>query len=120
MRRFALLLGLLFATAAFAQAAPPSATLAWTAPTQYSDGTAIPSSVVITYNIYQGTSASTLTKVTSGVTTLTSTVTAGLSDGVTYYFAVTAVAGGLEGAQSNVASKTFPAMPPGAPVLTVN
>lgn len=113
------LLGLLLICgAAFAQT-PPTATLTWTAPTTYTDGTAIPSTVALSYNVYQGVSPTALVKVASGVTTLTSTITTGLADGNTYYWSVTAVAGGLEGAQSNVASKTFAAVAPGTVTLTV-
>jgi hypothetical protein len=98
---------------------PPTATLTWTAPTTYTDGTTIPTTVALSYNVYQGTSATSLTKVATGVTALTSTITTGLVDGNTYYWSVTAVANGLEGAQSNVASKTFAAVAPGTVTLTV-
>jgi hypothetical protein len=108
----------LFATLALGQTAP-TATLTWTAPTTYSDGTTIPSSVTLTYNIYQGISATSLVKVATGVTAVTSSINTGLADGTTYYWAVTAVAGGLEGAQSNVGTKTFAAVAPGTVTLTV-
>lgn len=110
-----------FASAALlAQAIPPpSAILTWTAPTTYSDGTAIPATVAITYNVYQGLTATTLVKVATGVTGLTNTITTGLSDGVTYFWSITAVAGGLDGAQSNVGTKAFAAVAPGTVTLTV-
>jgi hypothetical protein len=108
----------LVCAASFAQTGP-SATLSWSAPTTYSDGTPIPSTVTITYNVYQGTSATSLVKVASAVTALTSTISTGLADAQTYYWSVTAVAGGLEGAQSNVASKAFAAVAPGVVTLTV-
>lgn len=114
-----LFLALAFATVSAAQTAGPSATLTWAAPTTYVDGTAIPSTVTITYNVYQGPSASALVKVASGVTALTDTVTTGLSDGQTYYWAVTAVANSIESAQSNVGSKTFASVATGAVTLTV-
>jgi hypothetical protein len=118
VKRFiALFLALAFVPV-FAQTAP-TATLTWTAPTTYTDGTTIPGTVAITYNVYQGNTATTLVKVASGVTTLTNTITTGLVDGQTYYWAVTAVAGGLEGAQSNVGTKVFASLPPGTVVLTV-
>jgi len=97
----------------------PTATLSWAAPTAYSDGTPIPSTVTITYNVYQGTSASTLVKVASGVTALTDSITTGLSDGLTYYWTVTAVANSVEGAQSNAVCKSFPNGVPGVVTLTV-
>lgn len=111
---------LLVCGASFAQAATgPSASITITAPTTYSDGTPIPSTVAITYNLYQGNTAATLVKVASGLTTLTTTVNTGLVDGQTYFWAVTAVAGGLESAKSNVASKAFAAVPPGSVTITV-
>ena len=113
----ALVASLLAAVPALAQSAPLTATLSWSAPTVYSDGTAIPSTVAITYNVYQGTSATSLTKVATGVTAVTDSITTGLADGNTYYWSVTAVANGLEGPQSNVVSKAFGT--PGAVTLTV-
>jgi len=105
-------------------ASAPSAILAWSAVTAYSNGSPIPASVAVTYNIYQGTSATSLVKTTTGVTAVTSTITTGLVAGTTYYFAVTASASGLEGAQSNVGSKLIPiptpvVYPPGTVTLTV-
>jgi hypothetical protein len=102
----------------------PSASLNWSAVTLYSNGTAIPSSVAVTYNVYQGTTATSLAKVTTGVTGVTNTITTGLIAGNTYYWAITAVANGLEGAKSNVASKVFPPptpvnYSPGTTTLTV-
>lgn len=117
---FSFLIGLaLFATAAAAQTAP-TATLSWGAVTTFTDGTTIPSTSPVTYNVYQScTSATTLVKVATGVTALTSTISTGLSDGMTCFWAVTAVAGGVEGAQSNVGSKAFAAGTPGVVTLTV-
>lgn len=113
-----------FTLSAIAQTAPaippPTAVLTWTAPTTYSDGTAIPATVAITYNVYQScTSATTLVKVASGVTTLTNTISTGLADGQTCFWSITAVAGGLESAQSNVGTKAFAAIAPGTVTLTV-
>lgn len=115
MRRALLVLGIF--AACFARAG--TATLEWAAPTSYSDGSAIPAGVAITYNIYQGTSATSLSQVASGVTALTDSITTGLVDGQTYFWSVTAVANGMEGAQSNVVSKTIPFAAPGAVTLTV-
>jgi hypothetical protein len=118
MKKF--IVGLLMLTYGAIAAAQPSATLGWTAVTTYSDGTTIPGTVAVTYNIYQScVSASALSKITSGVTTLTTTITAGLADNETCYWAITAQANGLEGAQSNVGSKTFAAVAPGTATLTV-
>jgi hypothetical protein len=119
MRKLGMFLaGLLVAATVFAQTAP-TAILSWSAVTTYTDGTTIPTSCPVTYNIYQGATATTLTKVATGVTTLTNTITTGLSDGNTYFWAVTGVACTVEGAQSNAASKAFAAGVPGTVVLTV-
>jgi hypothetical protein len=120
MKRIALFCAALIASACVLAQAAPQATLTWTAPTTYTDGSSIPSTVVVTYNVYQGPSATTLVKVASGVTTLTSSITTGLISGQTYFWAVTAVANGLEGAKSNVGTKVFAAVPPNAVTLTVN
>lgn len=109
---------LLFASLAVAQAAP-TATLSWGAVTTYTDGTTIPASCPVTYNVYQGLTATTLTKVASGVTALTDSISTGLADGVTYYWAITAVSCAVEGAQSNVGSKVFAPGTPGVVTLTV-
>jgi hypothetical protein len=119
MRKLALFLAAFVFSAVVAAQTAPTATLSWNAVTTYTDGTTIPSSAPVTYNIYQGTSATTLVKVATGVTALTSSISTGLSDGNTYFWAVTAVSGGVEGAQSNVASKAFAAGTPGAVTLTV-
>jgi hypothetical protein len=98
--------------------AAPSAVLTWTAPTTFTDGT--PITGTITYNVYQGTAANALTKVATGVTTLTDTISTGLVDGATYYWSVTAVVNGVESAQTAPVSKTFsPGTPDGVVSLTV-
>ena len=101
---------------AIAQAAAPSATLSWGPPTQYVDGTTIPSGTTITYNVYQGRTATTLgtTPAATGVTAVTDTIATGLMDGVTYCWAVTAVVNGLESAQTPAVCKTFPPAAPGS------
>lgn len=106
-----------------AQAAGPSATLTWTAPTTNTDGT--PITGTLTFNVYQGSGASVsactlgTTAVQTGISGTTVTVTSGLADGTTACFAVTAVEGGVESAKSNTATKTFPPATPLAPTLTV-
>lgn len=121
MRRLFLAITLLCASAT--QAAGPSAALAWVAPTTNTDGTAI--TVALTYNVYQGSAVSAAactlgsTPVQTGVSGTSLTITAGLADGTTACFAVTAVEGGVESAKSNVATKTFPPATPLAPALSV-
>jgi hypothetical protein len=85
---------------------PPTANLTWSAVTTYVLGGTIPSTVPVTYNIYQGTSPT--NRVMMATTPATSAVmTSGLSGGHTYYWDVTAVAGGVESPPSNVGSKSF-------------
>lgn len=94
-----------------------TATLNWGAVTQNVDGTAIVPP--ITYNLYQGVSTP-LTKVQTGLTAPTATVTTGLTPGTTQEFAVTAVEGVVESAQSAIASVPVPLPTPKAPTgLTV-
>jgi hypothetical protein len=121
MKKIILALSLLFSFGvfpAFAQTTP-TATLSWAAVTAYTDGTTIPTSCPVTYNVYQGLSATTLTKVATGITALTDSITTGLSDGTTYFWAITAVACAVEGGQSNVGTKTFAPGTPGTVTLTV-
>jgi hypothetical protein len=112
MRRIAglFILGLV---ASVAVAAGVSSVLTWTAPTANTDSTAI--SGTLTYNVYSGPTAGTLaaTPVQTGLTVTTGTVPG--AAGTTQCFAVTAVEGGQESAQSNVSCKTFPASVPNAP-----
>lgn len=109
----AALTALIFAGCVTAQAqAAPSAALSYTAPATNTDGSAI--SGTLTYNIYQGLTGA-LVKVQSAVTGLSVTITTGLTAGTTQCFAVTAVEGGVESAQSNTACVAIPKPIPGVP-----
>jgi hypothetical protein len=112
MRTFFCILALLVAGAV--RAAAPSATVSWIAPTQNTDLT--PITGPITYNLYEGpTTTITTAAAQTGITTVTLTTNIGAIDGTTACYAVTAVVGGVESAQSNAACKTFPAATPTAP-----
>jgi hypothetical protein len=97
------------------------ATLTWTAPTVNTSGSAI--TVPLTYNVYRGSSAATLLKLTN-VSALTYVDPAGSATPTTYFYAVTATcAGCTESADSGVVSDTIAASPltPAAPAtLTVH
>jgi hypothetical protein len=83
-----------------------SATLSWQAPTQNADGT--PIAGLAGYRIHYGPSSTQLNQLieVSGAGS-TSYVVTGLTSG-TYYFAVSAYNSfGVEGALSNIASKSF-------------
>lgn len=105
-------------TVVLAGTAPPSSTtdtvaLTWNAPTANTDGSALAD--LKGFNIYQGTSATTLVKVASITLPASSYTTPNLAPG-TYYFAVTAVnAAGLESAQSETVSHELTAPAPPAP-----
>lgn len=89
-------------------AASGRATLTWQAPTQYTDGTALPANQLAAYRIHRGTSPASLTRVAEvDGRALTFTVE-GLPAG-THYFAISAVTlAGAESALSAVGSKTIP------------
>jgi hypothetical protein len=87
-------------------------TLTWNPVTLNTDGTA---AAGVTYNLYQGATVATLTKVQSGLASPAATVTTGLTPGSTQEFVVTAVEGGVESAQSAVASAVIPPSTPLAP-----
>jgi len=108
-RILALLAGLLFAGAAWAQTG--TAQLSWTPPTQNTDGT--PLGDLAGFKVYRGSSpTSFLISVTLSNRGLTSYVWDGLAAG-THYFVVTAInTASVESGFSNVAMKTIPGEPP--------
>lgn len=97
-----------------------TATWMWSAPTAFTDGTPIPSTDTITYNLYLGSApgAEAATPAQTGITALTATST-GFSAGQEVCGNLTAVVNGLESAHSNEACKTFPAVPNPPTGLTV-
>ena len=84
-------------------------TLAWTAPTTYSDGT--PVTDLAGYKLYTGNASGSYQQ-SVDVGNQTNYTLSSLSDGATYYFAVTAYdTSGVESAFSNEITGTFPALP---------
>ncbi|MDH4053676.1 MAG: hypothetical protein OEU93_19075 [Rubrivivax sp.] len=111
MKRLFFFLLALFSMTAFAQ---NTATLGWTAPTTYTDGT--PITEALTYQVYQGVGAgSTKAKVGTPLAGTTRTISTGLLGGRVYCWQVSTVAASGESALSNEACKTFPQAPPSAP-----
>jgi hypothetical protein len=114
------LIALTMAVAYSANAA--TAKLTCTPPTKNTDGTNI--TAALTYKAYWGTSATSLpnTSTMQGPGCAGSVVVPDPAPGtsVTYYFAVTAIADGMESAKSSVAQKTYttPKPTPQPPVLT--
>jgi hypothetical protein len=121
------ILALLFPVLAFATAPTcvvgkvgiaPAATLTFTAPTTNTDGT--PIATPLTYDLFEGTSPSTLYPVAKGLTGSPVTVNTGLKDGTTVYFDLTVVdAHGTMSAPSNVVCKMFPSAVPGTVTITI-
>lgn len=98
-----------------------TATWSWSAPTQYTDGSAIPSTTAITYNLYLGTAgpgSEAATPAQTGITALTAT-SSGYSAGENVCGTLTAVANGQESAHSSEACKAFPAVPKAPAALAV-
>jgi hypothetical protein len=92
------------------------ATLNWTAPTTYTDGTPIAAGTLVTYNVYQGPSGTIKVKTPSSPLSVASvTITTGFVTGTVWCFQVSSIANGLESALSAEACKTFPFPPPSAP-----
>lgn len=96
----------LLSTLATVTAPPPvttsvtTANIAWTAVTLDVNGNALVGPV--TYNLYRGSSATALNPLKSGLSGTTATDTVTVNG--TYWYSVTAVAGGLESAQANPVS----------------
>jgi titin len=81
--------------------------LSWTAPTS---GT--PTDYIVSYST---SSTGTFTTYDDGVSTTTSAVISGLTNGTTYYFKVAAVVGGVTTGTNRVSGALTPATPPDAP-----
>lgn len=121
MKQLLLMLCALFALPAFAQT--PSGTVNWlyTAPTQFTNGTAIPSTDTITFNLYVGTAGPGSEAATPVQTAIrfSSAVTSGYLPGQQVCGTVTAVVNGVESPHSPEACATF-SLVPGAPTnLTI-
>lgn len=90
-----------------APAVSGSASLSWTSPNQYTDGTPLRASDLTGFVIYSGTNASSLQRVAEVDGRTTSFMVGNLAPG-THYFAVTAIAaGGVESTFSAVGQKTI-------------
>lgn len=65
--RYLLALCALLTTAVYAQAANNTQTATWTVPTQYTNGTPIPATVALTYNVYAILGTAAEVKLNSGI-----------------------------------------------------
>ena len=111
----------LASTLTFAGAGTPApkaqAVLTWIAPTTDVSGNPLPAGLGLTYNVYRGSSATSLTKLTN-VSALTYTDPAGSTTPTTYFYAITATcATCTESAESAIVSATLaaPALKPAVP-----
>jgi hypothetical protein len=85
-----------------------AASLSWTPPSQYTDGSPLPLSSISAYRIYHGTSPSGLERLLEVGASTTQYTVGELASG-THYFAVTAVTvEGFESPPSQTGSKTIP------------
>jgi uncharacterized cupredoxin-like copper-binding protein len=116
----AVLLVIACSMAAFVASAQTTrtATITFTRPTKYVDGTDIAAATVITYSVYQGTKGSTNKVKVGEITSTATTVTSGLQPGEVC-FQISATANGVEGAKSNEACKTFAHPAPETVTITV-
>lgn len=83
-----------------------TATVTFTRPTAYVDGTPIATGTTVTYNVYQGARGSTSKARVATITATATTINTGLQPGETCW-QISAVANGVESALSNEACKTF-------------
>jgi len=92
---------------------PLDTNLKWTAPTQYTDGTAIAAGTVITYTVYQADAAGDF-KIQCTTTGLSGTQFHAAA-GLTYRYYVTATVNGEPSAPSAIATRTTPKPVPKQP-----
>lgn len=108
MKRILTLCALLFMS--LTAMAQNTATITFTRP-KWADGTDIPTSTALSYNLYQGVGPGTPKTKVGTITTTTGNITTGLLSGNNYCFQVTAFLTGqeatTESARSNEACKAF-------------
>ena len=109
MRRLILVVVILLAMVGMAQAA----TLSWTAPTTYTDGSAIPTTLTKTYSMKSG-SASSGPWSAEGTTTGTSGTVSEPSAGTTKWYTVSVTVSGVESANATPVFKSAPDKTPSA------
>ena len=101
-----LFLFIVTALVALSASAQNQATISYTRPTTYANGTALDAATAVTYNLYQGIKGQAKSKVAT-VGAVTTTVNVGLQSGVSYCWTVSVVANGIEGDQSLEGCKDF-------------
>lgn len=112
-----LALAAIFTVPAFAQTTR-TATITFTRPATYTDGSTIPTGTAISYEVLQGAKGSTTKPIVATITNVSTTISTGLQPGETCW-QVVAVINGVKSAVSNEACKTFPFPIPEAVTITV-
>lgn len=110
--------GIVIVGAAHSAFAVEPAVISFMAPTKYTDGSDIAAGTAISYAVYQAERGKVKAKVAT-ITTTSASITTGLTPGVEYCFAVTAIVAGVESAQSGEGCKLVPLLVPQAVVITV-
>jgi Kef-type K+ transport system membrane component KefB len=111
------LVGACYWTVAHAQTTR-SASITFTRPAQYTDGSVIASNAAISYRVYQGLKGQAKTQVAT-ITATATTINTGLAAGSEYCWEVTAVINDVESARSNEACKAFAFPTPETVTITV-
>lgn len=120
MKKILFILCMAFVSVAAAQTTNPrTATITFLPVTTYTDGSVIPSTVPVTYRIYQGVKGQAKTIVAT-ITAPTTTINTGLLPGVEYCFQGSANTGGVESALTNEACKLMPPLTPSSFTITVS
>jgi hypothetical protein len=117
MRSIVAAILLTFAFAATAQT-PRTATITFSRPTSYTDGTPIASTTALSYKVFQGAKGSTSKTLVGTITATSTTINSGLQPGETCW-QVVVTANGVDSAQSNEACKTFAFPPTDTVTITV-
>jgi hypothetical protein len=89
----------LLVSVAYGQTPTNTQKVSWVAPTQYTDGTTIPSTVALTYNVYAKLGGAAETKIRAAITG--TSITAGAYPvGQSNCYTITVLANGVESARS--------------------
>jgi hypothetical protein len=115
--RYLAALFLFFGVAAIAQT-PRTATITFTRPTAYTDGSVVSATTALSYKVFQGAKGSTSKALVGTITATNTTISSGLQPGETCW-QVVVVANGVDSAPSGEACKTFAFPPTEAVTITV-
>jgi hypothetical protein len=109
---------LLFVGVVASAQTPRTATITFTRPTAYTDGTPVATSTALSYKVFQGAKGSTSKALVGTITATNTTISSGLQPGETCW-QIVVVANGVDSAASGEACKTFSFPPTEAVTITV-